>query len=198
MLGEDEIELGLGIHGELGVRRGPLESADTLVERLLDAILIDLASAPQSRAVLLVNNLGVTPLMELAIAAWRAVTALKARDLKRLLQPVALATVLAGGFVAVWSVLTMWAAEVAAYTLGGTAPVHKLVFLRDGTPLVVVHEPDDQRHQEYRDLAGNAVPQSEIDPTGWLHGTALPAAADVATRADEASWGARVRSFADG
>jgi dihydroxyacetone kinase len=81
VLGEEEIELGLGIHGEPGVRRGPLEPADVLVDRLLDAILADLAPAPGSRVALLVNNLGATPTMELAIVARRAVAVLERRPL---------------------------------------------------------------------------------------------------------------------
>jgi dihydroxyacetone kinase len=80
-LGEEEIELGLGIHGEPGVRRGPLESADALVDHLLGAILADLAPAPGSRAVLMVNNLGGTPTMELAVVARRAVAVLEGRGL---------------------------------------------------------------------------------------------------------------------
>jgi dihydroxyacetone kinase len=80
-LGENEIELGLGIHGEPGVRRGPLEPADALVDRLLDTILGDLAPAPRCRVVLLVNNLGGTPTMELAIVARRAVAVLEERKL---------------------------------------------------------------------------------------------------------------------
>jgi dihydroxyacetone kinase len=81
VLGGDEIELGLGIHGEPGVRRGPLEPADTLVDRLLAAILGDLTPAPGNRVVLLVNNLGGTPTMELAIVTRRAVAALESRGL---------------------------------------------------------------------------------------------------------------------
>jgi dihydroxyacetone kinase len=80
-LGENEIELGLGIHGEPGVHRGPLEPADALVDRLLDAILADLAPVPGARVVLLVNNLGGTPVMELAIVARRAVAVLEERKL---------------------------------------------------------------------------------------------------------------------
>jgi dihydroxyacetone kinase len=80
-LGEGEIELGLGIHGEPGVRRGPLEPADALVDRLLDAILTDLVPAAGGRVVLLVNNLGATPAMELAIVARRAVLDLERRGL---------------------------------------------------------------------------------------------------------------------
>jgi dihydroxyacetone kinase len=81
LLGEDEIELGLGIHGEPGVRRGPLEPADVLVGRLLDAILAEQTSAPGGRVVLLVNNLGGTPTMELAIVTRRAVAVLRERGL---------------------------------------------------------------------------------------------------------------------
>jgi dihydroxyacetone kinase len=81
VLGEDEIELGLGIHGEPGVRRESLQSADALVDRLLGAILADLSPAPGGRVVLLVNNLGGTPVMELAIVARRAVATLEGRGL---------------------------------------------------------------------------------------------------------------------
>src|SRR5262245_15963719 len=80
-LAETEMELGLGIHGEPGVRRGPLEPADALVDRLLGAILADLNPGPRSRVALLVNNLGGTPLMELAIATRRAVAVLEDRGL---------------------------------------------------------------------------------------------------------------------
>lgn len=81
LLGEDEIELGLGIHGEPGVRRGPMESADVLVGRLLDAILAEQPFVSGGRVVLLVNNLGGTPTMELAIVTRRAVALLQTRGL---------------------------------------------------------------------------------------------------------------------
>ena len=88
-LGTDEIELGLGIHGEPGVRRGPLEPADALVDRLLDAILADACANANARfrlgrgipVALLVNNLGATPNLELAIVARRAIAGLEARGL---------------------------------------------------------------------------------------------------------------------
>lgn len=81
-LGDDEIELGLGIHGEAGVRRGALETADALVERLVDAILADLTLPVGGRIVLMVNNLGGTPTMELAIVARRAISLLEHRNIK--------------------------------------------------------------------------------------------------------------------
>ena len=80
-LGEDEIELGLGIHGEPGVRKGPLEPADDLVDRLLAAIAADSQLEPGDHVALLVNNLGGTTTMELAIVARRAIGGLKARAL---------------------------------------------------------------------------------------------------------------------
>jgi dihydroxyacetone kinase len=70
-LGEDEVELGLGIHGEPGIRKVPLEPADALVDRLLDAILARFEAKPD-RVALLVNGLGGTTSMELAIVARRA------------------------------------------------------------------------------------------------------------------------------
>ncbi|HWE40100.1 MAG TPA: dihydroxyacetone kinase family protein [Isosphaeraceae bacterium] len=80
-LGETEIELGLGIHGEPGVRRGPIEPADALVDHLLDAILTDLPHAPGDRVALLVNDLGGTAVMELAIVARHALNVLEGRGL---------------------------------------------------------------------------------------------------------------------
>ena len=66
-LGEEEMEIGLGIHGEPGVRRGPLESADAVTDTLVDAILADMAPERGERVALLVNSLGSTPPMELYV-----------------------------------------------------------------------------------------------------------------------------------
>ncbi|MBJ9595442.1 dihydroxyacetone kinase subunit DhaL [Burkholderia seminalis] len=66
-LGDQEIELGLGIHGEKGVeRRAPLP-ADALVDTLLSSIAADLVLDRGERVALFVNGLGATPDMELAI-----------------------------------------------------------------------------------------------------------------------------------
>ncbi len=80
-LAADEIELGLGIHGEAGVRRAKLVSADEIVDQLLTTILTDLAPAPGARVALLVNGLGGTPPMELAIVARKALAQLRAAGL---------------------------------------------------------------------------------------------------------------------
>jgi len=68
-LAEEEIEWGLGIHGEPGVQRTSIHPADAIVERLLSAIVADLALQQGDHVVLLVNNLGATPTSELNIVA---------------------------------------------------------------------------------------------------------------------------------
>jgi len=71
-LGEDEMEIGIRIHGEPGVHRGALEPADAVTERLLDAIADDLKLQSGDRVVVLVNGMGATPLEELYIMYRRA------------------------------------------------------------------------------------------------------------------------------
>jgi triose/dihydroxyacetone kinase / FAD-AMP lyase (cyclizing) len=81
-LADDEIEWGLGIHGEPGVERGVLEPADAIVERLLDKIIDDLALPSGSQVALLVNNLGGTPSSELGIVADSALRYLAERGIE--------------------------------------------------------------------------------------------------------------------
>ena len=71
-LDEDEMELGLGIHGEPGVTRTKLQPADQLTETLLTRILKDRNFGAQKRIAVLINNLGATTEMELAIVARHA------------------------------------------------------------------------------------------------------------------------------
>ncbi len=76
-LGPDEIEYGLGIHGEKGVRRGAMASADEIVQTVLDTILGELALAGGSDVAVLINGLGGTPPMELAIVARKTLQSLR-------------------------------------------------------------------------------------------------------------------------
>ena len=65
-IGETEIEMGVGIHGEPGRKRETMREADAIIKDMVDAILTDLADKAKSAEVLLlVNGLGATPLMEL-------------------------------------------------------------------------------------------------------------------------------------
>ncbi len=76
-LGENEMELGLGIHGEPGVQRVPLTSADKVIDTLLKQIMSALPLRSGERVVALLNNLGATTTMELAILARRVAFALE-------------------------------------------------------------------------------------------------------------------------
>ena len=64
-LGEDEMEVGVGIHGEPGRRRTRMADADAIAREMLGAILRDLAPRPGAQVLLLVNGYGGTPAMEL-------------------------------------------------------------------------------------------------------------------------------------
>jgi dihydroxyacetone kinase len=64
-LPDGQMEIGMGIHGEPGVRRGPLESADRIAEQLTRAIVDDLPYRRGDRVAVLVNGLGATPKEEL-------------------------------------------------------------------------------------------------------------------------------------
>lgn len=66
-IGADEMEIGMGIHGEAGVHRGPLESADEIADRLTRAVLDDIPIRGGDRVAMLVNGLGATPPEELYI-----------------------------------------------------------------------------------------------------------------------------------
>jgi phosphoenolpyruvate---glycerone phosphotransferase subunit DhaK len=64
-LAEDEMEMGIGIHGEPGRRRVKLAGADDIAAELLGAVLADLSPKRGDPVLLLVNGFGGTPLMEL-------------------------------------------------------------------------------------------------------------------------------------
>jgi phosphoenolpyruvate---glycerone phosphotransferase subunit DhaK len=66
-IGDDEMEIGMGIHGEPGVRRGPLRKADAITDEMTSLLLTDMPLSSQDRVSALVNSLGATPLEELFI-----------------------------------------------------------------------------------------------------------------------------------
>jgi dihydroxyacetone kinase-like protein len=66
-IGGDEIELGVGIHGEPGRRRDKIAPAGEIVEQMADAILADLAPPSGANVLAFVNGLGGTPLLELYV-----------------------------------------------------------------------------------------------------------------------------------
>ncbi|WP_316236685.1 dihydroxyacetone kinase subunit DhaK [Bradyrhizobium sp. SZCCHNR1015] len=119
-LGEDEMEMGVGIHGEPGRRRVKLASADAIAEEMMGAILTDLAAKPGTPCLLLVNGFGATPAMELYVMAHAARRILDGRGL-------AIARGLVGSYVTSLDMagcsLTVTALDDASLALWD-APVH--------------------------------------------------------------------------
>jgi phosphoenolpyruvate---glycerone phosphotransferase subunit DhaK len=81
-LPEGELDLGMGIHGEAGVYRGPLVSADELADTLVDRLLADRPAAGGEPLLVLVNGLGATPVMECFVVLRRVAALLEAEGLR--------------------------------------------------------------------------------------------------------------------
>jgi phosphoenolpyruvate---glycerone phosphotransferase subunit DhaK len=81
VLGDDEMEMGVGIHGEPGRRRVRLATADAIADEMLGAILDDLDPKQGSEALLLVNGFGGTPAMELYLMVNTALRVLRKKGL---------------------------------------------------------------------------------------------------------------------
>jgi len=127
-LADDEMEMGVGIHGEPGRRRVPMASADAIAEELVGAILKDLAPEPRSEVLLLVNGFGATPLIELYLMVNSAKRILDRAGIKA-------TRFLTGSYV---TALDMAGVSITVSTLDGQAkelwdaPVHTAA-LRWGT-----------------------------------------------------------------
>ncbi len=79
-LPSDEMEMGIGIHGERGLWRAKLKTADELADEMLDRLLDDFDLGRGERVSLLVNSLGATPLEELYIMYRRLAARLTEKD----------------------------------------------------------------------------------------------------------------------
>lgn len=81
-IGEDEMEIGMGIHGETGIRRGKIEPADQIVDEMLEKITNDIPYVNGDEVAVLVNGLGATPLDEQYIVTRRIDQYLKDKGIK--------------------------------------------------------------------------------------------------------------------
>jgi dihydroxyacetone kinase-like protein len=80
-IGPDDMEVGIGIHGEPGVTREKLQPADVIVDRVMDAVFAEMKPVAGGRVAVLVNSFGATPMMELYIIYRRVAQRLAARGL---------------------------------------------------------------------------------------------------------------------
>ena len=79
---DDEMEFGVGIHGEPGRRRDKLKSADAIAEEIVHAIVADLGDMAKGEALLFVNGFGGTPAMELYVVYNSARKLLEAKGIR--------------------------------------------------------------------------------------------------------------------
>lgn len=80
-LGDDEIEMGVGIHGEPGRRRAKMKPANDIIDEMLEAVVTDLPYVSGDRVALMINGLGGTPISELYLLYGRAHRQLAARGI---------------------------------------------------------------------------------------------------------------------
>jgi dihydroxyacetone kinase-like protein len=80
-IADDEMEIGMGIHGEPGMKREKLQTADQIATRMTTAILDDMKPSAGDRLAVMVNSLGATPPEELYILYRRAHEILGAKGL---------------------------------------------------------------------------------------------------------------------
>ncbi len=81
-LQDDEMELGIGIHGERGVQRTKMVTADQIAEVLVSSVSDDLDLKKGDEVVTMINGMGGTSLMELLIISRKALQLLGAREIK--------------------------------------------------------------------------------------------------------------------
>lgn len=81
-IGEDEMEIGMGIHGETGIRRGKLETADQITEEMLEKIVADIPYVSGDEVAVLINGLGATTLDEQYIVTRKVDAVLKEKGIK--------------------------------------------------------------------------------------------------------------------
>ncbi|MBI5717161.1 MAG: dihydroxyacetone kinase subunit DhaK [Burkholderiales bacterium] len=118
-IGADEMEMGVGIHGEPGRRRVKLATADEIAAELTGAILKDLSLKPGREVILLVNGFGGTPLLELYLmvhAAHKVLAGAGIKVVRHLTGPFVTSLEMAGCSITVSAVdaqaLALWDAPV--------------------------------------------------------------------------------------
>jgi hypothetical protein len=100
-----------------------------------------------------------------------------------------LAAILASGFAVVWGLLGLWVVSAAQSALGLTGVEESLLFLADGSPVVIA------RGWEMRDLSGKPLP-SNVE-TRWLGTVDFEAVRKITPRSADVSWAERIRIFED-
>ncbi|XP_044281905.1 triokinase/FMN cyclase isoform X2 [Varanus komodoensis] len=172
-IADDEFELGLGIHGEAGVRRMKMTSADQIVKIMLDH-MTNLSNeshvplTPGASVVLVVNNLGGLSYLELGIMAGSAVRSLESRG-------VHVARAFVGSF--------MTALEMAGVSLTLLLVDDELISLLDAATTAVAWSQPAKLHvsgHKRELMAPKERPEEQLSPS--TRGTAYPQMRPVLAR----------------
>jgi len=81
-IAEDEMEIGMGIHGETGIRRGKIQPADQIIEEILEKIIADVPYVKGDEVAVLINGLGATTLDEQYIVTRKTDAYLRERGIR--------------------------------------------------------------------------------------------------------------------
>ena len=84
-IGEDEMEIGIGIHGESGIRRGEKQPANTIVDELMNNLLADFPLHAGNEVAVLINGLGATPPRRALFSLWQSLSNAEERRNQRVL-----------------------------------------------------------------------------------------------------------------
>jgi hypothetical protein len=111
----------------------------------------------------------------------------------------ALAVLLGAGFFAVWVLVGSWANAFVGETILPPTSTERLIFLRDGTPIITTSYVRGITPAQYRDLAGNPVYFSDLEPDNerWAPGVELPVQPPEDFEWEDPSWPNRLRCAAD-
>lgn len=177
-LADQEMELGLGIHGEPGVKRTVIQSAAEITSLLLTEILKHPAFETQKRMAVLINNLGATTTMELAIVARHAASFLadKGFDVERIYAGTFLSSLdMAGISISILGVKEEWVGWLDKET---TAPAWP------NAPKLRPHRPQERVIEEPETQQPNALHHfAESDQTRRIS-EAIKAACDALIKAE--------------
>ncbi|WP_029090141.1 dihydroxyacetone kinase family protein [Brevibacterium album] len=172
-LGEGEMEIGVGIHGERGVHRGPLETADEITDRFLEEIAGELDLTEGSRAAVLVNGLGATPLEELYVVYRRLAERLAARGVD-----------IAHRFVGEY-VTSLEMAGVSVSVMLLDEELEDLIAAPAASPFYRDGSSDEAVRGELRDASGTSVEIRTAEDPGPLRALLLGALPQMPAHAEE-------------
>ncbi|TMW66707.1 hypothetical protein Poli38472_014019 [Pythium oligandrum] len=189
-LGPNEMELGLGIHGEPGIEKCELEDAPVITNRMVERLAGALSLQSSSKAVLMVNNLGASTTMELFVVAKHAIESLKRRG-------VVVERTVVGSFMTALDMsgfsLTVWKVDgnselLELFDAATTAPAWNY------SPFSTTAKPQSVKPVAAKSTAATFKRPAELSANAQLIEASIRAASEalIASEPDLTAWDAKV------